>query len=213
MKKGFLLASVLIFISGCQLGDNSAKDYSKVSDVPNPYAKKVAGGVIYPSDLTLLKDFDSGKFDTIKYENTLRLKSETLVNTIRNLPLQCNDNKASSGKANCIVYNSALESIAKKSNKEIADVDDITYSTKSIKQLASISGYKGGSVKKASLSFNFDSNNKDRILTKILEEAIRSTEGSCSIIMNKKMTNYGMAYTTKEVDGANKVYATIVLEE
>ena len=211
MKKIYIAASLLIFITGCELGNNSNNSYSYTADVVNPYTKKISSGVLEPSDLTLLKDFDSGEFDTIKYLDSTKLKTECIVNNVRDLPIECADSTASTGKANCIVYSSALENAAHSNTNDIASVDDYTYSTKSAKELANSSGYNGNDVIKTSLSFYFDSDDKDRIMTKVVEEAIKSTNGSCSVFMDKDMTNYGMSFTTKEINGRKKVFATIML--
>jgi len=209
MKKRYIVVFIVVLITGCDMGGNSS--YTIEEKIENPYTPLSQDELVNPASLNLIDDYESEKFDTIRYLSTLQEKVECIVNEMRALPIECSDSQNETGPANCIVWDDSLADAAKRETDTIASLDDESYESAEAKELASSSGYHGNYVLKTKVVFDYDSEDINKILTKIVEEALKGNEGSCSTLMDKKAEDLGLSFTTKVVDGKRRVYSTIFL--
>lgn len=212
MKKIYILITASILISGCQLNNTSESD-SEWSDISSPYEPYITSGRISARNINVLENYDNGSDDIIKYMSKLSEKTECLTATLRSMPIQCNDSTASNTASNCTVWSAALASAANKQSKEIASVDDKFYTSQNSLSIAKESGYSGDFASSINDSFYLNNASENRIISKAFENAIKSTNGSCSKFMTKRVNDISFGYKIKDINGKKKIFTTIFMGE
>jgi len=198
MYRIYSLIIVLIF-TGCNLQDSENFNVDKRSK--NSISNSATG---------LLKDYKDGKLDSLIYATSLRDKAMCLANYVRSSPITCADSKSVNGASNCLVWSESLTNVAKDLSKEAAKLDDTFYRSKSPNEGAQKRGYYGAYVLENVTSLR-DENDLNIKLIKAFDKILKDTNGMCSKFMDKRVQDFGIAYTIKEVDGNKKIYWAQVL--
>jgi len=210
MKKKILIILVPIFIF-------TACDTTEIKDDYSVEKKSIP-----VTRVDLKKDVEENRVCAWNGAHSESEKFTALVNYMRTLPINCGDVQ---GPTTLVVWDTSLYSAAKEHSEDMALNDLISHkgSFKKSDIAAYDLGLNGGSTPKERAKNNgFKGSNIKENIAKIVSitgdvsdndiisgvEKLLNTKEGCSIIMDGNVNSFGMAKSTREINGKTYIYWT-----